>query len=363
MKLVDQIAKTLVRESLGIKKEDVVVIGTYPHTIDMANAIAMECFKKGADVLMTLDTDEVFYGHLKVLSKANLRTTSAHCLGLAEYTSVNIFIGGPEDPSEMKRIPADKFTALFEGEKAHYEKSMKKGIRSAYLPLGLVTRQRAKVYGLSYDSWMRSTKSAMRASPKKMSAFGRKLAKVLEKGRNVHITSRKGTDLTFRLGKRRVYIDDARLDAQDAKKGVNHLSLPAGEVMLAPLENSANGKVVFDLPIPQVGKLIQNLRWKFKKGKVVEFKASKNLKATMDFYDSSHGDKDRIGFLAFGINPNAKYGCFLNSIVNGAVSVGIGGNNFYGGKNESEYSFGGTMSKATVEIDGKEILRNGKYTI
>jgi len=196
-----------------------------------------------------------------------------------------------------------------------------------------------------------------------MAATGRKLARVLSKGRDVHITSGRGTDLTFRLGKRPVHIYDGLLSPMDVKKGTNFVSLPAGDVAVAPLENSANGKVVFDVPIPQVGKLIHNLSWKFVNGKIVEFKASKNLRAAKDFYDLAHGDKNRIGFLNFGINPNAKVGYLMNSLANGAVTIGIGGNKEVGGKNNSEYGFAGVMSKATVDIDGKNIVKNGKYTI
>jgi leucyl aminopeptidase (aminopeptidase T) len=363
MKIADQMAKTLVNESLRIKKSDVVIVSTYQHTIDMANAIAMECFKKGADVLMTLDTDDVFYGHLKVLPKSNLKVTSAHCLGLAEYSNVNIFIGGPEDPGPMKTIPHDKFSALFEGEAAHFEKMRKRSIRSAYLPLGTVTPQRAKVYGFPYKAWMNNVTASMKASPKKMAAFGKKLANRLSKAKKVHITSKQGTDLTFRLGKRPVHIYDGILDAADIKKGNTFVSLPSGEVGLAPLENSTEGKVVFDVPQPSAGKLVSNMRWTFKKGKVTSFKASKNVKALKDFYDLGHGDKDRIGWFGFGINPNAKVGYLMNSNANGAVTIGIGANTGVGGKNKSDYETAATMSKATVELDGKVILKNGKFTI
>ncbi len=363
MKIVDQMAKTLVNESLKIKKEDVVVVSTYQHTIDMANAIAMECFKKGADVLMTLDTDDVFYGHLRVLSKANLRTTSAHCLGLAEYTNVNIFIGGPEDPGPMKTIPSEKFSALFEGEVAHYEKARKKGIKSAYLPLGTVTPQRAKVYGFSYDAWMRNETNAMKASPKKMAAFGKKVADRVSKAKKVHITSKQGTDLTFRLGNRPVHIYDGILDAADIKKGNTFVSLPSGEVGVAPLENSTEGTVFFDVPQPSAGKLVKGLRWTFKKGKLVEFKARSNVRSLKDFYDNGHGDKDKIGWLGLGINPNAKVGYLMNVIPKGAVTIGIGGNEAVGGKNKSDYETAATMAKATVELDGKAIIKNGKFTI
>jgi aminopeptidase len=363
MKIVDQMAKTLVNESLRIKKTDVVIVSTYQHTIDMANALAMECFKKGADVLMTLDTDDVFYGHLKVLPKSNLKVTSAHCLGLAEYTDVNIFIGGPEDPGPMKSIPHDKFSALFEGEAAHFKKSRKKGIRSAYLPLGMVTPQRAKTYGFSYNSWMRNVTDSMRASPKKMAAFGKKLANRLSKAKKVQITSKQGTDLTFRLGKRNVFTYDGILSDADLKKGSMFVTLPSGEVGVAPLENSTEGVVVFDVPQPSTGKLVKNMKWTFKKGKLTKFQASSNLRALKDFYDNGHGDKDRIGYFGIGINPKAKTGFLMNSIAKGAVTIAIGGNALVGGKNKSDYESSGTMGKATVELDGEVIIKNGKFTI
>jgi leucyl aminopeptidase (aminopeptidase T) len=363
MKIVDQMAKTLVNESLRIKKTDVVIVSTYQHTIDMANALAMECFKKGADVLMTLDTDDVFYGHLKVLPKSNLKVTSAHCLGLSEYTDVNIFIGGPEDPGPMKNIPSEKFSALFEGEAGHFEKSRKKGVRFAYLPLGMVTPQRAKTYGFPYNAWMRNVTDSMRASPKKMSAFGKKLANRLSKAKKVHITSKQGTDLTFRLGKREVFIHDGILSEADVKKGNTFVTLPSGEVGVAPLEGSAEGTIVFDVPQPSTGKLVKNLKWTFKKGKLTKFQASSNVRALKDFYDNGHGDKDRIGWFGMGINPKAKVGYLMSAIANGAVTVGIGGNVAVGGKNKSDYETAGTMSKATVELDGKVIIKNGKFTL
>jgi aminopeptidase len=363
MKTIEQMAKTLVNESLKIKKEDVVVVSTYQHTIDLANAVAMECFKKGADVLMTLDTDDVFYGHLKVLSKANLKATSAHCLGLAEYTNVNIFIGGPEDPGPMKTIPSDKFSALFEGEVAHYEKSRKKGIRSAYLPYGTVTPQRAKVYGYSYNAWRKNEENALKASPKKMAEFGKKLSTRLKKAKKVRITSKQGTDLTFRLGKRPVYVYDGILDAEDIKKGNNFVSLPSGEVGLAPLESSTEGTVVFDVPQASAGKLVKNLKWTFKKGKLTSFKASANVGALKDFYDNAHGDKNKLGYFGFGINPNAKPGFLMNAIANGVVTLSIGGNVGMGGKNKSDYEASACMAKATVELDGKAILKDGKFII
>lgn len=358
-----KIAESIVKDCLRISGKDVVVVSTFPHTIDLANAIAMECYKTGADVLMTLDTDEVHYGHLKVLPIENLKTTSKHCLGLAEYSTVEIWLGGPENPLPMRKIPREKYSALFEGEKAHFDKNLAKAVKTAFVATGLVTAQRAKTYGFSYQAWKKMMNAAIAVKYTDISKLGRKLATELEKTATVHITSKEGTDLSFQLDGRPSHMCDGIIDDEDFRKGTYHTNLPAGAIFVLPVETSAEGRVVFDAPIPQLGKKIEGLEWAFSGGRVTDFKARKNVELARDFWDRAHGDKDIIGSLSLGLNPRAKIGFLVNYIVLGAVSVGIGDNRDIGGKNNSDYGFSGTMTKATVVVDGKTIVKDGKYQV
>ena len=72
------------------------------------------------------------------------------------------------------------------------------------------------------------------------------------------------------------------------------------------------------------------------------------------------GDKDRIGYFEIGFNPRAETDYTVNDIAYGAVSIGIGGNESLGGKNKSSFSYAGTLTGATVEADGRTVLRKGK---
>src|SRR5437899_7335551 len=67
------LAKSIVRESLRPKADEVVLISTYPHTIELAEQAAIECQKAGADPAIWLDTDAVFYGQFKNYSDESLR--------------------------------------------------------------------------------------------------------------------------------------------------------------------------------------------------------------------------------------------------------------------------------------------------
>src|SRR3990172_566014 len=102
---VQQLAKSIVKDSLRAKECEVVTISTYPHTIELAEQVALACQKAGADPITLLETDEGFYGQYKNYSLENLRKTSGHCLGLAAYTQSYIWLGGPKDPGRMATVP------------------------------------------------------------------------------------------------------------------------------------------------------------------------------------------------------------------------------------------------------------------
>lgn len=72
MGTTEKLAKSIVKGSLRPKEDEVVLISTYPHTIDLAEATAIECQKAGADPAIWLDTDAVFYGNFKNYSEESL---------------------------------------------------------------------------------------------------------------------------------------------------------------------------------------------------------------------------------------------------------------------------------------------------
>jgi len=358
-----RVAHAIVNDCLRIRPEDVVTVNTWPHTVELSDAILEECYRIGADAVAILETDRSFYSQLETLSEENLRTASKHCLGLAEYTTVNIFIGGPGNPLRMRKIPPEKFAAMFEGEKAHTDKSREKKIRRAWLAQGLVTPERARTYGFNFQRWKRMIDSATAVRYDDMSILGRRVALNLERAREVRVRSRIGTDLKFSILGRQTQINDGIIDDDDLRRGLFVTSLPTGSVTVSTVEDSATGKVSFDLPIPQVGKLVHGLQWVFENGRVTVFNAEKNVEALKPIFDRAHGDKDKIASLTIGLNPRVRAGLMMDSFAKGTVTIGIGSNLDIGGKNDSDYGFEGTLSQATVELDGKTIVENGRIVV
>ena len=358
------IAQSVVRECLRLKEDEPVIISTYPHTVDIANDMAIECYKVGADPLIQLETDEWFYGQFEHLSVDQLRRTSKHCLGINDYATAYIGLGGPKDPTPMKRVPKEKFAAMFQGEQAHYEAALqKKSSRSVYLALGQVTPERAKTYGFSFPAWKKNVTDALSVKYADMQRQGKYVASYLSGSGDVHITAPNGTDLTFKLDSRLTQIQDGIIDDDDLAKGHRFAGLPTGQVGTTVDETSAEGTVIFDVPTPQVGLLIKDMSWTFKGGHLVEFTAKKNVDATKAFWDRATGGKDLLSGFGIGLNPKAKASFLMPYVARGAVNVDIGENREAGGKVQSDYEFVGTLSNATLDVAGKRIVEKGKLVV
>lgn len=363
MVTAQRLAKSIVRSSLRPKEFEPVVISTYPHTIELAEQITLECQRLGADPLMVLDTDAAFYGQFKSYSDANLKTCSSHCTGLLEYVRSYVWLGGPEDPGPMARTPREKFAAMFEGENAHYEKSLVKKPKNVNVAVGTVTRERARVYGFNYAKWKGMVEAAIAVDYGRLERAGKRASSLLSSGAEVRVTADNGTDLRFRLAGagRRVEVNDGVISDEDLAAGSTDASLPAGEAWVAPVEASAQGTFVSDVGIPQMGRLIEGLAWTFQDGRVVELTAKRNLAASQAGWETGTGAKDMFGSFAVGLNPRVRPGFLQNAAAAGTVTIGIGENRGIGGTNASSYGFASQLSSATVEIGGRVVIDRGRW--
>jgi leucyl aminopeptidase (aminopeptidase T) len=359
--LYEELAKRVVRDALNVNSSDVVTVTTWDHTIDVANAMVVECFRRGADAMMSLWTDEYYYGMLRELSEESLGVCSKICEMFTETETATINMFGPKNPGGLKSLPNAKLNSWFEAErKAHYPRNVERKIRNVNLPFALVTPERAKVYGFDFGKWKRAVDDALTQDLTKLKEKGRRFASVLNSARTVRLKAPKGTDMVFELGRRPVHVDDGIIDDEDIEKKSLDAQLPAGSVLTTIPETSGRGRVVSDRPLQSMGLNVEGIEWEFKDGKVTSMKARKNTEVISKQFDAASGDKDRIGWLVIGLNAKAEYGYLMDNIVEGAVQIGIGDNEYIGGKNTASFGMPATLSKATLEIDGKVIVKDGR---
>jgi leucyl aminopeptidase (aminopeptidase T) len=362
--MVSKIAENVVKQALRIREEDVVHITASKHMLGLAEEMAIECRKAGAETTTVYWSEPVWYWSLENLPLDWLRGASKTDLTLLDVATATITIAGAADPKPMGKISAERWQANSEGADSAYRKAVERKVRDATLAIGAVTPQRARAYGFNYSAWKRSTENALKADYSKIAQTGRKLRELVGgSSGEVHVTTKAGTDLRFRLAGRKPWVDDGILDDEDLAAGTFNTTLPAGFINVAPDETSANGKVSFDLPVPQRGKLIGGINWAFENGKLTSFTATKNGDMVIPVWEKGTGDKSQFGWFGLGFNPGAKTGFLGDNIAAGTVTLGVGENTFLGGKNVSTFGFQGTLKKATVTVDGRTVVTEGRLAV
>jgi leucyl aminopeptidase (aminopeptidase T) len=355
--------KRVVDACLQVRKEDRVSIFAWRHMLDLAEAFAFECRKRGAKTHIEVETDELFYKTLLDLPSAYLRETDPFGLGLLDVATANIFIQGPEDPERLKQVTPERLNALYEANKPYYDKLLERKIRGVEIMLGYVTRQRAKTYGFSYGRWNENIHDAMDVKYDDLRNLGRKIGDMLEKATEARITAANGTDMTLAFEGREARIYDGVIDDEDVNRGAIFAALPAGYVAIVPKERSAIGTYISNVPEADAGCLRRDVAWDFRNGKLASFKGGKNVEGLRAVWEKASGDKDQAAFLMIGVNPKAKEGFMHNQIVRGAVTLGLGDNRELGGKMESNFGFKCTITKPTLELDGRPVIKRGRFVL
>jgi leucyl aminopeptidase (aminopeptidase T) len=361
--IVPSFVERVVKSCLRIGKDDRVTIFAWRHMLDLAEALAVECERSGARVHTEFTTDDLWYDAVLNRPIDYLETPDPFNLALAGIATACIFISGPENPERLKGVPAERWMALSRADRPSYEKLLERGVRIADINLGYVTPQRARTYGFDYQAWKKNVEEAIDVEYERMQELGRRVADVLEKSHDVIITDPDGTDLSFALEGRKAHVYDGVIDDTDVEMRTTYANLPGGYVAVAATETNANGVLSSSVPFAQLGTLIHRIDLRFEKGKLTSFEGDKNIDVLKDMWKKGTGDKDKIGWLAIGLNPKANLGFLNNQIVLGTATVGIGFNKELGGTNESDYALSVTVGKPTVKLDGKTIIKQGKLAL
>src|SRR3989441_1519452 len=133
------LARQVVHTSLRLGWKDVFTIYTYPPTIPLAEALALEARRAGSDTHLTLMTDDLWFTSMEELSTKWLSTASPIEHALAETETAHIYLGGPADARRMREIPPEKFEANSLGGDRQHEPRKKRRGRGNGLPVGGLT--------------------------------------------------------------------------------------------------------------------------------------------------------------------------------------------------------------------------------
>jgi leucyl aminopeptidase (aminopeptidase T) len=234
---------------------------------------------------------------------------------------------------------------------------MDRGVKMLGIEATLATPERARSLGIDHEDWMEIMYAGCMADYSQIAGRGTKLAHAMSGDEKVRITSPQGTDLTFKLDHRPVKVSDGIVTEAKARAG-EVVFLPAGDVEVSADEESAEGKVVYDVPIYSRNGTMRGLSIRVVHGRIAEYTALYGSDVFKKHVESG-GDADRFAFFGFGLNPNLRHGFTQDDKVLGGVTVGFGENEAKGGSNRANQDWWGSITHATVEINGQVIMKDG----
>jgi leucyl aminopeptidase (aminopeptidase T) len=315
-----QAARNVVEHCLGIQAGEVVSIVTDsadPDRIEIARAFWEEARAKGADVILA-----------EMLPRKN---------------------SGEEPPAPIARLMAESNVVLCPTTKSLSHTQ---------------ARRIASARGARIASLPRITKEmvirCLTADYGSIAALTRRVAEKLSRGSKFKVESALGTSLELERQGRFVDADTGLL-TQRGEFG----NLPAGEAFFAPMEATANGKIVFDGSVADLGKLAEPIELQVEHG-IARIVSTSAAAQQLDRYLSAHRpDAYNIAELGVGTNDRAivSGNILEDEKVLGTVHIALGNNAGMGGTVSVPIHLDGLIRNATLYVDGEVILDKGTLVI
>jgi leucyl aminopeptidase (aminopeptidase T) len=354
-------------QSAAIKVGDLVSISGGPAMVEEMEALGVEVQKAGGRPLLIVNSPRLIRHVFEQVPEKYLeRSPTSWETFEAQSVDVAFELPAGEDFSSMRYKDLDRakrVDQVFARLEAATARERDKG-KTRTLFVGVPTLSDTASIQMDYGEYERMQWAAIEADYKAMAAKGEQIKKILEGAKKLHITSPEGTDFTVNLGPRPVFVR-AGVVAPGAKgtAAARFSSLPSGSIIFAPLETTGNGKL--RAAEDQCEKPVKDEAMEVRNGMPVNVTAASDEECVQ----RSLKEAGRLGNITIGLNPNVKYDhvpSYAPQLQNaaGVVQIGFSPNADIGGANPpAPGGWSVPLLKATVEADGKVIVKDGKLAI
>jgi aminopeptidase len=317
--------------------------------LELATEVFKEAGHVGAKPLIFILPGEAARGYIEQAADGTLATTPKSYFELVKASDVVIGIESEKDTKYLKGIDSRRIGQFLVGLRPITDEMLKKRWTGTLHP----TAAHAKDAGMSVERYKKFVYSAMLRDWDSEIKRMVRLKEIMDRTSEVQLVG-KDTDLSFSIKGRTTVVDDAKYN------------FPGGEVFTAPLDDSATGKIYFDLPSIWAGQEAKDVRLTFDKGVIVDYSASKNESFLKDMIDTDEGSK-RLG--EFGIGTNRGINRFTRNILfdekmANTIHLAIGeAYEMCGGINKSaiHWDLIKTMKPGKMKMDGETIQEDGKF--
>jgi aminopeptidase len=266
-----------------------------------------------------------------------------------------ISIEAPENTRELTGLPPERLARLQSGLRPHLERMFTHELR--WVGCQYPTPSLAQEAGLSLQEFEDFLYGACLldwdAERERMSRY----AQHFDDAEEVRLVGA-GTDIRIGVAGRPALVDAG---------GAN---MPGGEFFLSPVEDSAEGEIVFsEFPAVYNGREVAGIALRFEAGRVVEASATANEEFLLEMLDLDEGAR-RLGELGIGCNPGiTRYmnNTLFDEKMDGTAHLALGnGLPEVGGTNVSQLHWDivkDLRQGGRIELDGQVVQEDGRWLV
>lgn len=284
---ISTLAKNLINYSCELKKGEKVLIEAIGLETPLVTELVKEAYIAGALPFVTIKDKEVDRAILMNCSKEQLEMMAKYeALRMSEMDAY-IGVRAGNNITETSDVPGENMSMYMKHlwSPVHGEIRVPK---TKWVVLRYPNYAMAQSAGSSTEAFEDFYFNVCNLDYSKMSKAMDSLVTLMEKTDKVRITG-PNTDLSFSIKEIPAIKCDGRLN------------IPDGEVYTAPVKDSVNGVISYNTPAVYNGFTFENIRLKFKDGKIIEATAN-DTERVNKIFDTDDGSR-YVGEFAIGVNP------------------------------------------------------------
>lgn len=351
-----QLACVMIDHSVKVKPKEHVLIVCDDLGLPLAKAVYSEVVKRGAYPIIDITTGGLAYSFYSQANDWQLGYVPDEVIR-AKYNWADALVRIVADDNlrELSNIDTTKLAKRGKLMRTYSEIMLKKKWILTYYPTGAMAQEAR----MSIEEMRQFYFDSCLVDYDKMQKGLKKLERVMDKGKMVHVVGRM-TDLWVNI--------EGRL-AQECSAECN---IPDGECFLAPVTNGVNGEVYFDLPTLAYGHEVSGIHLEFKDGKVIKATAERGEEALLKMLDIDEGAR-YLGEFAIGANFSITRG-MMNTLfdekIGGTIHMALGmafKDKRGGGENDSGIHWDLVkdmrLPGSVLTIDGQVVLKEGRLLV